>query len=45
MLFGQWSALAGLAANYWLSSSNSSAKKDDVIAKKDDTIQSMAAKQ
>lgn len=43
MLFGQWSSLAALAAGYWLGSSNSSAKKDDVIAKKDETIQNMAA--
>ena len=32
MLVGQWSSLAALAAGYWLGSSNSSAKKDDVIA-------------
>jgi hypothetical protein len=44
MLFGQWSSLAALAAGYWLGSSNSSAKKDETIAKKDDTIQSLAAK-
>lgn len=44
MLVGQWSSLAALAAGYWLGSSNSSAKKDEQIAKKDETIQSMAAK-
>ena len=42
MLFGQWSQLAGLAAGYWLATSNSSAKKDELIAKKDETIQNMA---
>lgn len=44
MLVGQWSSLAALAAGYWLGSSNSSAKKDDQIAKKDETIQNMAAR-
>jgi hypothetical protein len=44
MLFGQWSSLAALAASYWLGSSNSSAKKDETIQRKDDTIQNMANK-
>lgn len=43
MLVGQWSTLSGLAAAYWLSSSNSSARKDDTIAKNNDTIQSIIA--
>lgn len=42
-LFGQWSALAGVAVAYWLGSSNSSARKDEVNAKKDEVIQTMAA--
>ena len=43
LLMGQWSTLSGLAAGYWLGSSNSSAKKDDQLAKKDETIQTIAA--
>lgn len=44
MLVGQWSTLAAAAAAYWLGSSNSSSRKDEQIAKKDETIQTMAAK-
>ncbi len=44
MLVGQWSSLAALAAGYWLGSSNRSAKKDDIISQKDETIQIVAAK-
>jgi hypothetical protein len=42
-LLGAWQTLAGLVVQYWLGSSNSSQKKDETIAKKDDTISSMAA--
>lgn len=31
LLFGSWSTLAGMAANYWLGSSAGSSKKDDTI--------------
>jgi hypothetical protein len=41
LLMGQWSALAAMAASYWLGSSNSSAKKDDQLAKKDETIRNV----
>jgi hypothetical protein len=36
-LLGAWQSIATMAASYWLGSSNSSAKKDE-------TIQNMAAK-
>lgn len=42
-LLGAWQSMASMAAQYWLGSSNSSSKKDEQIAKKDDTIQSIAA--
>lgn len=41
-LLGAWQSMAAGAVAYWLGSSNSSSKKDETIAKKDDTIQSMA---
>ena len=31
LLFGSWSTLAGMAANFWLGSSSSSKQKDDTI--------------
>jgi len=43
-LLGAWSTLAAGAVSYWLGSSNSSSKKDETIAKKDETISSMAGK-
>lgn len=43
-LLGAWSTMAAGVVNYWVGSSASSAKKDETIAKKDDTIQNMAAK-
>lgn len=42
-LLGAWQSLATAAVSYWLGSSNSSAKKDETIAQKDQTISSMAA--
>lgn len=42
-LLGAWSTMAAGVVNYWLGSSNSSQRKDETIAKKDDTISSMAA--
>ncbi len=41
-LFGQWSALASVAVVYWLGTSNSSARKDEQSAKKDEVIQNLA---
>jgi amino acid permease len=43
-LLGAWSTLSAAVVSYWVGSSNSSAKKDDLISKKDDTIQSMVGK-
>jgi Kef-type K+ transport system membrane component KefB len=43
-LLGAWSTLAAGVVSYWVGSSNSSSKKDETIAKKDDTIQNMANK-
>jgi hypothetical protein len=36
--------MAAGVVSYWVGSSNSSSKKDETIAKKDDTIQNMANK-
>lgn len=44
-LLGAWSTLAAGVVSYWVGSSNSSSKKDETIARKDDTINNMAAKQ
>lgn len=41
-LLGAWQSMAAAAVAYWLGSSNSSAKKDEAIARKDETIQTMA---
>jgi protein-S-isoprenylcysteine O-methyltransferase Ste14 len=43
-LLGAWSTMAAGVVSYWVGSSNSSSKKDETIAKKDDTIQNMANK-
>jgi protein-S-isoprenylcysteine O-methyltransferase Ste14 len=43
-LLGAWSTMAAGVVSYWVGSSNSSSKKDETIARKDDTIQSMANK-
>lgn len=40
-LLGAWQSLATAAVTYWLGSSNSSAKKDEQMAKKDETISTM----
>jgi uncharacterized membrane protein YhhN len=40
-LLGAWQSMATAAAQYWLGSSNSSSKKDDQMAKKDETINTM----
>jgi hypothetical protein len=42
-LLGAWSTMAAGVVSYWVGSSAGSAKKDESLAKKDDTIQSMAA--
>ena len=42
-LLGAWQSMAAAAVAYWLGSSNSSAKKDEAMSKKDDTIQSIIA--
>lgn len=44
-LLGAWSTMAAGVVSYWVGSSNSSSKKDETIARKDDTISNMAAKQ
>lgn len=43
-LLGAWSTMAAGVVSYWVGSSNSSSKKDETIAKKDETIQNMAVK-
>lgn len=40
-LLGAWSTMAAGVVNYWVGSSNSSSKKDDLLAKKDETIQTI----
>lgn len=42
-LLGAWSTLTGNVVQYWVGSSNSSARKDEQSAKKDEVIQTMAA--
>lgn len=41
-LLGAWSTLAAGVVNYWVGSSAGSSKKDEIIAKKDDTIQNIS---
>lgn len=41
-LLGSWSTLAAGVVAYWVGSSAGSARKDESLEKKDDTIQSMA---
>lgn len=42
-LLGAWSTMAAGVVAYWVGSSNSSSRKEDANAKKDEVIQSMAA--
>lgn len=42
-LLGAWSTMSAAVVNYWVGSSAGSKNKDDAIAQKDQTIQTMAA--